>query len=126
MQEGRGPVADPLSGSALDARASAAGSDRERLPDGFTWHGYLVQLLHIASSIEHALMVQYLFAAYSLDDENPKLTPDERKKVAGWRNLVLSVAKEEMGHLLTVQNVLCLLRAQLQLLRENYPFDIAF
>ena len=27
-------------------------------PAGLTWHGYLVQLLHIASSIEHALLVR--------------------------------------------------------------------
>ena len=127
MQEAGGSVADTAAGSASAAqRTSAAGPDGERLPDGFTWHGYLVQLLHIASSIEHALMVQYLFAAYSLDDENPRLEPDERRKVAQWRNLILSVAKEEMGHLLTVQNVLCLLGGQLELVRENYPFDSAF
>src|SRR5262249_10289555 len=47
-------------------------------------------------------------------------------KIAQWRNLILSVAKEEMGHLLTVQNVLCLLGGQLELVRENYPFDSAF
>src|SRR5215472_18062071 len=106
MQEAGGSVADTAAGSASAAqRTSAAGPDGERLPDGFTWHGYLVQLLHIASSIEHALMVQYLFAAYSLDDgvENSEF----REKVVLWRNLILSIAKEEMGHLLTVQNVLC-------------------
>jgi len=119
-------VADPSAGTALAARrASSSAPHHENLADGFTWHGYLVQLLHIASSIEHALMVQYLFAAYSLY-ENPDLTPHEQKKVAQWRNLILSVAKEEMGHLLTVQNVLCLLGGQLELVRENYPFDSAF
>jgi hypothetical protein len=83
-----------------------------------------VQLLHIASSIEHALMVQYLFAAYSLNDgvENGEF----RKKVVLWRNLILSIAKEEMGHLLTVQNVLCLLGGPVELVRENFPWDSEF
>lgn len=107
------------------ATAGPAKPASDRLPDGLTWHGYLVQLLHIASSIEHALMVQYLYAAYSLD-ERPDLDPAEREKIPQWRNLILSVAKEEMGHLITVQNVLCLLGGQMDLVRENYPFDSAF
>src|SRR5262245_42269423 len=96
MQEGKGPVTDPSVGSASAApAASATGPDGNRLPDGFTWHGYLVQLLHIGSSIEHALMVQYLYAAYSLDDQCPDRNSGERRKVTQWRNLILSVAKEE-------------------------------
>jgi hypothetical protein len=92
---------------------------------GLTWRGYLVQLLHIASSIEHALMVQYLYAAYSLD---PKRGTDqnERRMINRWRNLLLSVAKEEMGHMLTVQNLLCLLGAPVELVRENHPWDSDF
>jgi hypothetical protein len=90
-----------------------------------TWRGYLVQLLQIASSIEHALMVQYLFAAYSLGGEHVKNEGD-RQMVARWRNLILSVAKEEMGHLLTVQNVLCLLGAPVELTRENHPWHSDF
>jgi hypothetical protein len=93
-------------------------------PAGLTWHGYLVQLLHIASSIEHALMVQYLFAAYSLNDGVE--SSEFRKKVVLWRNLILSIAKEEMGHLLTVQNVLCLLGGPVELVRENFPWDSEF
>jgi hypothetical protein len=93
-------------------------------PAGLTWHGYLIQLLQIASSIEHSLMVQYLYAAYSLDDERSK--PEQQSKVTLWRNLILSIAKEEMGHLLTVQNVLCLLGGQMELVRKNYPWDSGF
>jgi hypothetical protein len=43
-------------------------------------------------------MVQYLFAAYSLNDGVE--SSEFRKKVVLWRNLILSIAKEEMGHLL--------------------------
>lgn len=99
-----------------------------RLPDGLTWHGYLVQLLHIASSIEHALLTQYLYAAYSLDDESASKTSGkiDLEKINVWRNLILSIAKEEMGHLLTVQNVICLLGGQMELARESYPWDSNF
>jgi Ferritin-like len=128
VQQSERTAADASSASALAAQgAPATGLDlTSHPPDGLTWHGYLIQLLHIASEIEHALMVQYLYAAYSLNDERPNLSPAERGQVAQWRSLILSVAKEEMGHLLTVQNVLCLLGGQMELVRENYPFDSAF
>jgi len=94
-------------------------------PPGISWHGYLVQLLHIASSIEHALLIQYLYAAYSLGSED-ELSAEDLAKLNVWRNLILSIAQEEMGHLLTVQNVLCLLGGQMELVRENYPWDSGF
>src|SRR5262249_11589750 len=128
MQEGKAPGADrPSRAATVGWTRSAAGVDDDlpiHPPPGLTWHGYLVQLLHIASSIEHALMVQYLFAAYSLNDgvEDSEF----RKKVILWRNLILSIAKEEMGHLLTVQNVLCLLGGPVELVRENFPWDSEF
>ena len=113
----------------LHPRGSLRGrSMHDRLPRnppaGLTWHAYLVQLLHIASAIEHALMVQYLYAAYSLDDD--RSNPKERAQVTLWRNLILSIAKEEMGHLLTVQNILCLLGGQMELVRRNSPWDSGF
>jgi Ferritin-like len=128
MQEGRGPVIHRSTGRPPVPRGHSAAASDDNLPShapaGLTWHGYLIQLLHIASSIEHALMVQYLYAAYSLDDERRK--PEEQSSVTLWRNLILSIAKEEMGHLLTVQNVLCLLGGQMELVRENYPWDSGF
>ena len=33
---------------------------------GMTWKDHLVMLLHIGAEIEHSLMVQYLFAAYTI------------------------------------------------------------
>jgi Ferritin-like len=91
-------------------------------PDDLTWSGYLVQLLHLAASIEHALMVEYLFAAYSLDPT--KVTDvDEPQMIANWQSLILSIAKEEMGHLLTVQNVLCLLGAPLNFQPHDFRLE---
>jgi hypothetical protein len=43
--------------------------------------------------------------------------------VERWRGSILAVAKEEMGHLLSVQNVLTLLGAPLNLYRRDYPWD---
>src|SRR5215203_6007635 len=70
-----------------------------------------VFLLHTAAEIEQALMVQYLYAAYSL--KKPEQIPagdplrtEHQQAVARWRATLLSIAKEEMGHLMTVQNLL--------------------
>jgi hypothetical protein len=35
------------------------------LPPEFSWHDYAIFLLSTAAEIEHSLMVQYLYAAYS-------------------------------------------------------------
>src|SRR3954468_21622152 len=86
------------------------------LPPEFTWRDYTIFLLTIAAQIEHSLMVQYLYAAYSLGGSQ---TPeDQRGRVAAWRQVILGIAKEEMGHLATVQNVLKFLDAPLALDRE--------
>ena len=90
---------------------------------GITWRDYLIMLLHIASEVEHGLMVQYLYAAYSLG--RPGMTPCEAKDAADWQRSILNVAKEEMGHLLTVQNVLALLGAPPNFNRAETPFDTA-
>src|SRR6266478_1764979 len=62
-----------------------------------------VFLLNIAAEVEHALMVQYLFAAYSLRDPS-QFAGDKAALVHEWRGAIAMVAREEMGHLVTVQN----------------------
>lgn len=69
-----------------------------------------VFLLQTASEIEHALMVQYLYAAWSVPAK------------ADWAEDIMRVAKQEMGHLVTVQNILRSLNAPLTLDRDDYPF----
>lgn len=69
-----------------------------------------VFLLHTAAEIEHALMVQYLYAAFCLPAASP------------WFRPILLVAKQEMGHLVTLQNILRSMHAPLNLEREDYPF----
>src|SRR5882672_8315387 len=89
-----------------------------------SWRDHLVMLLTSGAEIEHALMVQYLYAAYSIDGE--QASEARRAMVEGWRASILSVAREEMGHLLTVQNVLVLLGAPINLSREMLPWDHEF
>ena len=94
-------------------------------PAELGWRDYLVMLLHVGAEIEHALMVEYLYAAYSLG--GPDVTGRDRHASVGrWRDNLVTVAKEEMGHLLTVQNILCLLGAPINLGREDYPWDVPF
>jgi hypothetical protein len=92
-------------------------------PD-MTWRDHLVMLLMSGAEIEHALMVQYLYAAYSINGDQH--SEESRAMVESWRASILSVAREEMGHLLTVQNVLVLLGAPLNLGREMMPWDHQF
>jgi Ferritin-like len=70
-----------------------------------------VFFLQVAAEVEHALLAQYLYAAYSLDADH----------AGDWQSAILEIAKEEMGHLITVQNLLVLLGADPYFERENYP-----
>lgn len=95
----------------------------QKLPHS-TWHDHLVMLLHIAAELEHGLMVQYLYAAYSLGGE--QVPAKHRPMVQRWQNTILTIAREEMGHFLMVQNVLCLLGAPPNLNRKDFPWDVPF
>src|SRR6266481_3076415 len=107
---------------AVAAADPSAGPSPKR-PE-MTWKDHLVMLLHIGAEIEHSLMVQYLYAAYSLGGE--QVPPRHRNRVRHWQASVLAVAKEEMGHFLTVQNILTLIGAPINLNREDLPWDVPF
>lgn len=102
----------------------AAPPPKIELPPGFSGHDYAVFLLHIAAEIEHALMVQYLYAAYSLG--GPDVPEAERDTVRRWQDILLGIAKEEMAHFVTVQNVLRLIGGPLNLERDDYPWNIPY
>lgn len=104
--------------------AQAAASEGMHKRADMTWKDHLVMLLHIGAEIEHSLMVQYLYAAYSVGGN--QIPEQHRARVRHWRDHILAVAKEEMGHLLTVQNVLTLLGAPINLGRLDLPWDIPF
>jgi hypothetical protein len=106
--------------------APAAEEDAEKpsLPPGFTGHDYATLLLHIGAEVEHALLVEYLFAAYSLG--GPQVPEEHRETVQKWQTVLLGIAKEEMAHFVTVQNVLRLIGSPLNLEREDFPWDVEF
>lgn len=78
-----------------------------------------VFLLTAAAEIEHALMVQYLYAAYSL-----RVVEGEalHQQVKALQDLLLQIAREEMGHLATIQNLLHLVGGPLNFNREHSPY----
>ena len=78
-------------------------------------------LLAVAAEIEHALMVQYLYAAYSVRTNQRDHT--EQGRARGVAERLIQIAREEMGHLMTVQNLLHLIGAPLHFEREHSPFE---
>jgi Ferritin-like len=116
--------ASPRAALFATSKTAARGQKKPIVPVEFTPHRYAIFLLHIAAEIEHALMVEYLYAAFSLG--GPKVPPDRWIEVSQWREIILGIAKEEMGHLMTVQNLLRCLGGPLNLDREDFPWDSEF
>jgi hypothetical protein len=87
----------------------------------FTARDEAIYLLHVGAEVEHSLMAQYLYAGYSL---NPALaTTSAQQKVIEWRNTILEIAREEMGHLALVENVITLIGGPLSFRRQDFPGD---
>jgi hypothetical protein len=94
-------------------------------PDELSWWDWAVFLLHTTAEIEHVLMVQYLYAAYSLADSSfvgEQVPIDAAKTTQRWRNTIAAIAREEMAHLLTEQNLLRFIGGPLNFDREDFPF----
>jgi hypothetical protein len=70
-------------------------------------------LLAQAAEVEHALMAQYLYAAYAVRPRHDRQRV--RNQCALLRRFMLQLAREEMGHLMSVQNLLRLIDAPLHL-----------
>jgi CDGSH-type Zn-finger protein len=82
----------------------------------------LIYLLYQAAEIEHGLMCEYLYAAFTLRPAgDPLLTPEQRETIARWRAAVNAVAGEEMLHLALVSNLLTALGAAPNFGRPQLP-----
>ena len=82
----------------------------------------LIYMLCQASELEHGIMCQYLYAAFSLkQSEDEGLTPEEAQAVRRWRQRILHVAAQEMLHLSLVQNLLSAIGGAPHLTRPNFP-----
>lgn len=104
--------------------AAAPKPEMFEIPPEFNGKDYLAFLLSIDAELEHGLMLQYLYAAYSLG--GPQVPAEHRDKVREWQEIILGIAKEEMGHFVSVQNVLRLIGAPLHFERQDYPWDTPF
>jgi hypothetical protein len=83
-------------------------------------------LLESAAEVEHALMVQYLYAAYSLKDVSEVADPVlklalDMTRADSWPRVLFDIAREEMGHLMSVENLLLLVGLAPNLEREDFP-----
>lgn len=82
----------------------------------------LIYVLGKAAELEHLIMCQYLYAAFSLKEREDEGIPAELvKTVRRWRRELLSIAGQEMLHLALVQNLLAAVGAAPHLARPNFP-----
>jgi len=84
----------------------------------------LVHALYEAAELEHNLMCTYLYAAFSLrSGESEGLSAREADATARWRQAIVNVAIEEMGHLVAIWNITSALGAAPRFGRVNFPID---
>jgi CDGSH-type Zn-finger protein/truncated hemoglobin YjbI len=82
----------------------------------------LIYMLCDAAELEHGIMCQYLFAAFSLKQRTDEgLTDSELEAVTRWHRQISHVATQEMLHLALVQNLLTAVGAGPHLSRPNLP-----
>jgi len=111
---GRGRLAEVL--------ATRGGRAEPEAPFVIEHREAVIYMLCQAAELEHGLMCQYLFAAFSLKQRADEgLTPEELDAVTRWRRMIAHVATEEMLHLALVQNVLSAIGAGPHMTRPNLP-----
>jgi len=82
----------------------------------------LIYTLGKAAELEHLVMCQYLYAAFSLKEEAKEGVPEELlPKLVEWRRELLHIGEQEMLHLALVQNLLAAVGAAPRLGRPNFP-----
>jgi hypothetical protein len=82
----------------------------------------LIYLLREAAELEHGIMCQYLFAAFSMKQSvDEGVTAEQLTAINRWRKTILEVARQEMLHLALVENLLIAVGAAPHLGRPNLP-----
>jgi hypothetical protein len=82
----------------------------------------LTVALHEAAELEHGLMIQYLFPAFSMKKRlDEGLSAPHQRRARSWQAAILGVAVEEMGHLGTVCNLLASIGEGPHFDRPNFP-----
>jgi hypothetical protein len=82
----------------------------------------LAFVLSEASALEHMIMCEYLFAAFSLKrDKSEGLSAEEMEKVRKWEGVIMTVAIQEMTHLALVNNMLVSIGSSPYFQHLNFP-----
>jgi len=82
----------------------------------------LTYLLSQAAELEHGLMCEYLYAAFSLKSTvDPGLRADQLAAVERWRGMIFGIAAEEMLHWAMVQNLLTAVGSAPYVSRPHMP-----
>ena len=82
----------------------------------------LTYLLCEAAELEHGLMCEYLYAAFSLKTKPDETLPAEHlETVERWRSVVLRVAAQEMLHWALVNNILTAVGSAPYVARPHMP-----
>jgi hypothetical protein len=82
----------------------------------------LIYMLGKAAELEHLVMCQYLYAAFSLKTTDKEgLSADQLSMVKRWRHELLEIGEQEMLHLALVQNLLTAVGAAPRFARPNFP-----
>ncbi|TKK87220.1 hypothetical protein FDA94_19095 [Herbidospora galbida] len=96
------------------------------IPAVITTRAQLIDALSVAASLEHAILLQYLFTAWTLKrrpDEG--LDPKHERLLRTWGQTMSRVSHEEMIHLGVIVNLLNVLGAAPVLHRPNFPQAIS-
>jgi hypothetical protein len=122
-------VSEPIEGEPPAGRgrfaeliASRGGKAAPEAPFVIEHREALIYMLCEAAELEHGIMCQYLFAAFSLKQrEDEGLSAQELEAVLRWRTVIAHVATEEMLHLALVNNLLSAVGAAPHFARPNLP-----
>ena len=121
---GKGSAARSAGGQGrlAEVLATRGGQAAPEAPFTIEHREALIYMLCEGAELEHGIMCQYLFAAFSLKQrEDEGLTADELEAVTRWRRVIAHVATEEMLHLALVHNLLSAIGAAPHLARPNLP-----
>src|SRR6201997_1763170 len=109
-------------GRLAEVLASRGGLAAPEAPFVIEHREALIYMLCEAAELEHGIMCQYLFAAFSLKQSTDEgLTEGELAAVNRWRKVVSHVATEEMLHLALVHNLLSAIGSAPHFERPNFP-----
>jgi CDGSH-type Zn-finger protein/truncated hemoglobin YjbI len=114
--------ADPGRGRLAQVIATRGGLAPPEAPFVIEHREALIYMLCEAAEVEHGIMCQYLYAAFSLKQSADEgLSADEADAVQRWRKRISHIATQEMLHLSLVQNLLSAIGGAPHLSRPNFP-----